>query len=126
MASTSADDWSLDQVTREATVARLSANLVSMAFARGAALDAAGEERGAQGVHDGAGRVAHDDGRAAARGDAQGVREVSDEEEKRCEEGGVRREENLRRRNQPSQSSFIEVRLSFLSLNPLDRLSFSS
>lgn len=40
MAST-AEDWSLDQPTRDATVSRLSANLVSMAFARGAALDAA-------------------------------------------------------------------------------------
>jgi Ran GTPase-activating protein 1 len=40
MASTTAD-WSLDQATREATVARLSANLVSMAFARGAVLDVA-------------------------------------------------------------------------------------
>ena len=39
--ASSADDWSLDQPTREATVARLSANLVSMAFARGAALDVA-------------------------------------------------------------------------------------
>lgn len=41
MAASPADDWSLDQATREATVSRLSANLVSMAFARGAALDVA-------------------------------------------------------------------------------------
>jgi Ran GTPase-activating protein 1 len=39
--ASSADDWSLDQPTREATVSRLSANLVSMAFARSAALDIA-------------------------------------------------------------------------------------
>ena len=36
-----ADDWSLDQPTREATVSRLAANLVSMAFACGVALDVA-------------------------------------------------------------------------------------
>ena len=36
-----ADDWSLEQPTREATVSRLAANLVSMAFACGAALDVA-------------------------------------------------------------------------------------
>ena len=39
--ASSSDDWALDQPTRDATVARLSANLVSMAFARGAALDVA-------------------------------------------------------------------------------------
>lgn len=41
-ASPAADqEWSLDQATRDATVSRLAANLVSMAFARGARLDAA-------------------------------------------------------------------------------------
>ena len=32
-------DWALDQATRDATVARLAKNLVSLAFARGTALD---------------------------------------------------------------------------------------